>query len=131
MHTSIAIVSRQSNGFSYCYVTLIILKKKKGKVGDPKALFSIATTPKYGRGCSSLHGLLHFTLDLYLKMLSVKQGDIKYHFYVSSMTRPVIEPRHRGPVVNTLTIMLMSGNIILFNINYLFEHSEVITSFSI
>ena len=26
-------------------------------------------------------GLLHFTLDLYIIMLSVKQGGIKYHFF--------------------------------------------------
>ena len=38
--------------------------------GDPKAPFSIATTP----------GLLHFTLEPYLIMLSVKQGGIKFHF---------------------------------------------------
>ena len=37
-------------------------------MGDPKAPLSIATT-------------LHFTyFDLYLIMLSVKQGGIKYHF---------------------------------------------------
>ena len=39
--------------------------------GDPKAPFSIATP---------FPGLLHFTLDPYLIMLSVKQGSIKYHF---------------------------------------------------
>ena len=38
--------------------------------GDLKAPFPIATTP----------GLLHFTLDPYLIMLSDKQGGIKYHF---------------------------------------------------
>ena len=38
---------------------------------DPKAPFSIATTSSR---------LLHFTLDTYLLMLSVKQGGIKYHF---------------------------------------------------
>ena len=40
--------------------------------GNLKAPFSIATT--------TLLGLLHFTLDPYLIMLSVKQGSIKYHF---------------------------------------------------
>ena len=39
--------------------------------GDPKAPFSIATP---------FPGLLHFTLEPYLIMLSVKQGGIKYHF---------------------------------------------------
>ena len=36
--------------------------------GDPKAPFS-----------RSIPGLLHFTLDMYLISLIVKQGDIKYH----------------------------------------------------
>ena len=40
--------------------------------GDPKAPLSIATTP--------LHELLHFNLDPYLIVVSVKQGGIKYHF---------------------------------------------------
>ena len=31
-------------------------------------------------------------------MLSVKQGDIKYHFWVFGMTRPVVEP----PVSKTI-----------------------------
>ena len=48
--------------------------------GDPKAPFSIATPP----GCWGRHysfsGLLYFTLDPYLIMLSVKQGSIKYPF---------------------------------------------------
>ena len=46
-------------------------------VGDPRALFSIATTT----------GLLHSTLDPYLIILSVKQGNIKYHFWVYGMNR--------------------------------------------
>ena len=44
--------------------------------GDPKARFSIATTLRGRRGRNS--GLLHFTFDSYLIMLSVKQGGIKY-----------------------------------------------------
>ena len=44
-------------------------------------------------------------------MLSVKQGSIKYHFWVFGMTRPGIEPRSYWPLVNTLTIMPMSGYI--------------------
>ena len=40
--------------------------------GYPKFPFSIAITP--------FPGLLHFTLDLYLILLIVKQGGIKYHF---------------------------------------------------
>ena len=48
--------------------------------GDPKAPFSIATTPRCRRGCYSIPGLLHFTLGPYLIMLSVKPGRNKYHF---------------------------------------------------
>ena len=48
--------------------------------GDPKAPFSIATTRGVGEGTTPFPGLLHFTLDPYLIMLSVKQGGIVYHF---------------------------------------------------
>ena len=48
--------------------------------GDPKAPFSIATTPRCREGATPLSGLRHFTLDTYLIMLNVKQGGIKYHF---------------------------------------------------
>ena len=47
--------------------------------GEPKAPFSIATTPRVGEGATPFSGLLHFTLNPYLIMLSVKQGSIKYH----------------------------------------------------
>ena len=33
-----------------------------------------------GEGATPFPGLLHFTLEPYLIMLSVKQGGIKYHF---------------------------------------------------
>ena len=48
--------------------------------GNPKAPFSIATTPRCRGGRYSFPGLPYFTLDPYLIMLSVKQGGIKYHF---------------------------------------------------
>ena len=48
--------------------------------GNPKAPFSIATTPRCRGGRYSFPGLLYFTLDPHLIMLSVKQGGIKYHF---------------------------------------------------
>ncbi len=41
---------------------------------------SIATTTRCRGGRYSFPGSLHFTLDPYLIMLSVKQGGIKYHF---------------------------------------------------
>ena len=37
-------------------------------------------------GTTPFPGLLHFTVDLYLTMLSVKQGGIKYHFFESFET---------------------------------------------
>ena len=49
-------------------------------LGDPKALFSIPTTPRCRKGTIPFPGLLHFTLDPYLIMLSVKEGSVKYHF---------------------------------------------------
>ena len=42
--------------------------------GDQKAPVSIAT---------SFSGLLHFTLDTYLILLSDKEGGNKYHFFKS------------------------------------------------
>ena len=70
------------------YNTILLLIVSKIKLmtlvkGDPKAPFSIATTPRCRGGRYSFPGLLHFTLDAYLIMLSVKQGGIKYHFFKS------------------------------------------------
>ena len=48
---------------------------------NPKAPFSIATTSRLKVGRNPFLGLLHFILDPYLIMLSVKQGVIKYHFF--------------------------------------------------
>ena len=66
----------QLNGFIYSYkVKLATIVE-----GNPKAPFSIATTPMCRGGRYSFPGLHYFTLDPYLMMLSVKQGGIKYHF---------------------------------------------------
>ena len=64
------------------FYLLIIKKVKMATIveGDPKAPFSIATTPRCRGGRYSFPRLLHFTHDPYLIMLSVKQGGIKYHF---------------------------------------------------
>ena len=53
--------------------------------GDPKVPFSIRGV---GEGATPFLGLLHFTIDLKLIMLSAKQGGIKYHFWVFGITRP-------------------------------------------
>ena len=59
------------------YVALMEIKVKLVTEikGNLKAPFSIVTT--------AFPGLLHFTLDSYLTMLSVKQSSIKYHFFES------------------------------------------------
>ena len=48
--------------------------------GYPKAPFLIATTLCEREGATPFPGLPHSTLDPYLIRLSVKQGDIEYHF---------------------------------------------------
>ena len=58
---------------------------KQSKVGDrcrrhPEGSFSIATTLRCWEEATYFPGLLHFTLDTYLIILSVKQRGIKYHF---------------------------------------------------
>ena len=53
--------------YIYIYIYIHIYIKWAIVVeNDPKAPFS---------------GLLHFTIDMYLIGLNVKQGDIKYHFF--------------------------------------------------
>ena len=44
------------------------------------SLFNSLLHQGVGEGATPFPGLLHFTLDPYLIMLSVKQGGIKYHF---------------------------------------------------
>ena len=60
-----------------------------------------------GEGTTPFPGLLPFTLDLYLVMLSAKLGGIKYHFWVFGMTRSGIELRLTGLLTNTLLIWQM------------------------
>ena len=65
---------------AYIYIYIYIYKLATIVEGDPKAPFSIATTPRCSGGRYSFPWFLHFTLDPYHIMLSVKQGNIKYHF---------------------------------------------------
>ena len=53
-------------------------------------------------GHYSIPGFLYFTLYAYLIILSVKQGDIKYHFWVLCMTRHGIEPQSSGSLADNL-----------------------------
>ena len=64
----------------YIYIYKVKVKLATIVEGNLKAPFSIATTPMCRGGRYSFPGLLYFTLDPYLIMLSVKQGGIKYHF---------------------------------------------------
>ena len=57
-----------------------MVKLVTGVEGDLKAPFSIATTSRCREGTTPFPGLLHFTLDTYLILLSVKQEVINYHF---------------------------------------------------
>ena len=83
--------------YTFIKVKLAIFVK-----GDPEAPFSIATTRRWRGWHYSFPGLLYFTLDPYLIKLSVKQGSIKYHFWVFGMTHPRIESWSPGPLANTL-----------------------------
>ena len=68
-----------------------------------KALFSVGTTPYVMGKCSTpFPGFLHFNLDPYVIMLSVKQGGNKYHFCVFAMTRDRIELLSPGQLVNDI-----------------------------
>ena len=53
-------------------------------------------------------------------MLSVKQGGIKYHFWVFGMTPPGVETRSPGPLANTLLIWPMT--LLNNSIQHLFIH---------
>ena len=69
--------------FSFYSPYVILLKSKVGdhSRGWPEgSLFDSLLHQGVGEGATPFPGLLHFTLDPYLTMLSVKQGGIKYHF---------------------------------------------------
>ena len=64
-------------------VCIYIYKVKFATVfeGHLKVPFSIATTPRCRGGYNSI-GLINFTLDPYVVILSVKQEGIKYNIYI-------------------------------------------------
>ena len=88
--------------YIYIYIYIYILKLASVVEIDQKAPFSIATSPKCKGGHYAFPGLLHFTIDMYLILLSIKQGGIKYHFKVFGMMRPAIDSRSPGTLANTL-----------------------------
>ena len=97
--------------YIYCYVLLTAVND------DPKAPFSVTTTPKCRGKCHTFPWITPLTLDLYLIMLSVKQGGIKYHFFIFNMTQPGIDLRSSGPLANSLTVMPMSLYACIFDEN--------------
>ena len=67
-----------------------------------------------GKGATPFPGLLHFTLDPYLIMLSVKQSGI---FWVFGMSRPGIEPWSPWPLANSLLIRQMAWFLFVIHLN--------------
>ena len=55
-------------------------RSRRQPEGNPKAPFSIATTPMFKGGHYSFPWIAPLYPDTYLIMLSIKQGDIKYYF---------------------------------------------------
>ena len=73
LHSTLCPVTFQTD-----HVYIYIYKKVKLATrveGNPKLLHQ-----GVGESATPFPGLLHFSLDPYLIMLSVKQGGIKYHF---------------------------------------------------
>ena len=58
-----------------------------------------------GEGAILSLGLLQFTLDPYLIILSVNQGGIKNHNWVIDITRPGIEPLFSRAIVELSTLL--------------------------
>ena len=66
--------------FKTCKLTSKLSKLANHRQGQPKALFSTATTPRCWGGCHSFPWIAPLSFHLYLIILSVKQVDIRYHF---------------------------------------------------
>ena len=92
-----------------------LFQDKKSKVGDHSrewpegSLFNSLLHQGVGEGGTPYLGLLHFTLDPYLIMLSVKQGGIKYHFLSLWYDSTWDWTRSPRPLANTLTARPISG----------------------
>ena len=54
-----------------------------------------------GEGATFYPGLLHFTLDTYLILLSVKQGSIKYHLSLWPVKETGDKRKNRGEPDNS------------------------------
>ena len=118
---------------------VIVSKVKLATIveGNPKAPFSIATTTMCRGGRYSFPGLLYFTLDPYLIMLSAKQGGIKYHFlslwYDSTwdwtqVSRAIGE--HSRPMSGRPKIYLFISIITRITIHFHFVHHTFLFTFA-
>ena len=68
---------------TYIYIYIYMYKSKVGDRSGGQAegsIFKKLLHRGVGEGASLFSGFLHFTLDTYLILLTVKQGGIKYHF---------------------------------------------------
>ena len=74
-----------------------------------------------GEDATPFPGLLHFTHDTYLILLSVKQGGIKYHFKVFGMMQPGIELKSPRPLTNTQPTWPMSLFIYIYIYIYIYN----------
>ena len=97
--------------YIYIYIKVKLATVVEGYQNAP---FSIATTPRYRGGRYSFPWIAPLPLihTLYCGVLSKEASSTI--FWVFRMTRPGIEPRAPGPLANTLTVMLMSGNIYIY-----------------
>ena len=100
----ISILTGYNKGEMQLYLEIFFKKVATFVEGDPKAPISIATTPRCRGRRYSIPGLLHFTFDPYLIMLSDKQGGIKYHFLSLWYDSTGIEAWSPGPLANTRLI---------------------------
>ena len=66
----------------------MLLNKETKPISKSKEKLATRRLPFQGvwEGATPFPGLLQFTLDRYLISLSIKQGDIKYHFKVFGWT---------------------------------------------
>ena len=74
----------------YYFIKIKVSKVGERSRGPPEGSLFDSNTPGVEEGTTPFLGLLHFILDPYLIILCVKQGGIKYQFWVIDMTRPGI-----------------------------------------
>ena len=65
--------------YIYIYIYSKVVKFVTEVEGNQKAPFELLLQRGVGEDTTHFPGLLHFTLDTYLILLSFKQGSIKYH----------------------------------------------------